>query len=240
MADDPKDPKQKTATPGDDKTAAAAETSKDDKKAASTDAPAKKAKRLSPVVLAISGVVSLVVFLAVFSYFMGVFDAKPPATEQPGASATPGHDTLAGGPTQPSTYFSPFGRAAASLEAVGRDTTAIDTDAALAELDQARRQLQIESARVQAEKQELHRLKAEVEQLLAKQNGIANEKVLYMAKLLDGMKPDELTPLMAKLDNGTILSVLPNMKPQNASKVLALLPPERAAEIATQLLTPKP
>ena len=60
--------------------------------------------------------------------------------------------------------------------------------------------------------------------------------LVYMAKLLDGMKPDEMTGLVAELDNKMILKVLPKMKPQNASKLLAQLPAKRAAAITTALL----
>jgi len=234
MADEAK---KKAAPPIADKAANAAGDAPKEGEQRAPESTAKTTKKLSPLVLAMSAVVSLVIFLAVFSYFMGVFDAKPPASVKPAASAPPTGDTV---PAMPAPYYSEFGRAAAGMEEAARDTSRVDTAAVLADLDRRRQELAVEAASVQAEKRELQRLKSEVERLLARQSGVANEKVLYMAKLLDGMKPEELTPLMTKLDNSTILAVLPNMKPQNASKVLALLPPERAAEIATQLLSPTP
>ena len=72
-----------------------------------------------------------------------------------------------------------------------------------------------------------------VEGLLAKKDQVKSERVAYLAKLFDGMKQDEISKLMAQLDDNTIVAVLPKMKAASASKVLAMLPPERAARITT-------
>ncbi|HUU46228.1 MAG TPA: hypothetical protein VM118_10900, partial [Acidobacteriota bacterium] len=135
----------------------------------------------------------------------------------------------------PQGYHSDFGRAAAEV-AASQDSGAVDTIAELSQLDQRFRELSVEEKRIGEERRELTRLKQEVENLLVRQEAIADEKVLYMAKLLDGMKPDEMTGLVVELDNKMILRVLPKMKPQSASKLLAQLPPKRAAAITTALL----
>ena len=199
--------------------------------------PEKAGKKFSPVLLIVVGLVTFVIFLAGFSYMMGVFDPKPPATAEVPADGKPAADsTKADGETQ--QYVSDFGRAAAAVEAAQQ--SGVDTLAVISELDQRRKEIAAEESKLRIERQELATLKSQVEQLLSQKKAIAGEKVLYMAKLLDGMKQEELAGLMAKLDDKTILAVLPSMKPLNASKVLALLPPERAAQITTQLLTTEP
>jgi flagellar motility protein MotE (MotC chaperone) len=209
-----------------------------DKEAAAPDdaAPVKTGKKFSPVLLIVVGLAAFVVFLAVFSYMMGVFSPKPPVNAEAPAETTPAADSAE---TQTRQFVSDFGRAAAAVEAA-QQRGGVDTIAALSELDQRHKEIVAEEARLQIERQELAALKGQVEQLLSQKKAIAGEKVLYLAKLLDGMKQDELAGLMGKLDDKTILAVLPSMKPQTASKVLALLPPERAAQISTQLLTPEP
>jgi len=51
------------------------------------------------------------------------------------------------------------------------------------------------------------------------------------------MKPEEVGKLFANLSDDIVLSILPQMKPANASKILALLPPKRAARISTSMIT---
>lgn len=210
-----------------------------EKDAAATDAaPAEKSgKKFSPVMLIVVGLVTFVVCLAAFSYMMGVFDKKPAPTAEAPESGQPATDSTKTG-AEHQEFVSDFGRAAAGLEAAQK--SGVDTLAVLSELDRRHKEIAAEEAQLQAEKQELAALKSQVEQLLSQKKAIAGEKVLYLAKLLDGMKQDELSGLMAKLDDKTILAVLPSMKPANASKILAILPPDRAAQLTTQLLNAEP
>lgn len=207
-----------------------------DAAAPAEEAPVKAGKKFSPVLLIVLGLVTFVVFLGVFSYMMGVFSPKPPAKPEAAATGTPTADSAQG---QTKQFVSDFGRAAAAVEA-SQQKGGIDTLGALSELDQRHKEIAAEEAKLDADRKELAALKAEVEQFLAQKKAIAGEKVLYLAKLLDGMKQEELGGLMVKLDDKTILAVLPSLKPQTASKVLALLPPERAAQLSTQLLNTEP
>jgi len=230
---------KKTMSPPAEKPKSALKEPPKDQEKEATDAaeaaPAKPGRKFSPVLLIVVGLVTFVIFLGVFSYMMGVFDPKPTATAEGPGPAVPAADSA-----QPDAqkFVSDFGRAAAAVEA--SQTGGVDTIGALSELDRRHKEIAAEEADLLAQRQELATLKSQVEQLLSQKKAIAGEKVLYLAKLLDGMKQEELAPLMAKLDDKTILAVLPSMKPQNASKVLALLPPERAAQLSTQLLTTEP
>lgn len=228
MADE--DKKSKTAV--DEAENDEAKGTDDESEGAEKGSSKKKRSGISPLVLIISGVVSMVVFVGIFSYMMGVFDPPPPETAEESADAAAVEDTL---PTAPGVWHTEFGRAAAVASAV-QDSGAIDTAHELSILDRRQREIAADEAHLDKERRELNRLKQEVEVLLANQNAVANEKVIYMAKLLDAMKPDEITGLISELDDKTILKVLPRMKPKNASQVLALLPPKRAAQIATTLL----
>ncbi|MBD3297061.1 MAG: hypothetical protein GF341_00235 [candidate division Zixibacteria bacterium] len=179
----------------------------------------------------ISAVVSFVIFLGVFSYMMGVFDPPPPedaaetqAADESGSSASTSQD-----------YVSKYGEAAAAVEQA-QQSQAIDTIAEVALLDQRRKEIEAEERKLAKERKELEALRAEVEDLMNKKQAIAEEKLSYIAKLLDAMKPDEMSGLIASLDNATIMDVLPRMKPQTASRVLASLPPERAATITMELI----
>ncbi len=53
----------------------------------------------------------------------------------------------------------------------------------------------------------------------------------------DGMKAQDIAKLFANLSDDVIISLIPRMKPANASKILALLPPKRAARLSTKMIT---
>lgn len=190
-------------------------------------------KKIGMITLVVAGLVSFVAFLAIFSYTMGVFDAAPPPPAEE-AQAAP-NESMSPDSQQ---YYSPYGEAAAAVEAAATSET-VDTIAELSLLDKRQREIAAEERDIANQRRELEVLKNEVEQYLQQKKGIADEKVTYIAKLIDGMKTEEMTGLVTNLDNATIMAVLPKMKPQTASRVLAILPPKRAAEIATQLLEPE-
>ena len=211
--------------------AAAKNDEADGKDAAKTEEAAKPAKKMSPLTIIIAAVVSFVIFLGVFSYMMGVFDpAPPPTAESPDESGEAAVDSFMSG-----GYASAYGKAAAEVQAA-QDANAIDTVAEFARLDKRKRELDAQEQNIAKQKQELEQLRAQIESLMDKKEQIAAEKLAYVAKLLDGMKPDEMSGLISNLDNPTIMAVLPRMKPQTASRVLATLPPERAAKITMELI----
>jgi flagellar motility protein MotE (MotC chaperone) len=191
----------------------------------------KPAKKLSAVTIIIAAVVSFVIFLGAFSYFMGVFDPAPP----PEVADTAAAENGATDDQMPGNYVSPYGQAAAAVEEAQR-TNAVDTLAELSLLDARRKELDAEERKITKERKELEDLRAQIETLMNKKEAVAEEKLVYIAKLIDGMKPDEMSGLISNLDNPTIMSVLPRMKPQTASRVLATLPPERAAKITMELI----
>lgn len=102
-----------------------------------------------------------------------------------------------------------------------------------------------------AEKEKLAAREAEInrrqkdleirEQKLAQQfiklEQASSQKIIELAKLYDAMRPEAVAELMANLDDTTVVSIIPRMKPKAASLVLQLIPPPRAASISKQIIT---
>lgn len=62
-------------------------------------------------------------------------------------------------------------------------------------------------------------------------------RITKLAKLYDGMEAGAVAKLVANLDDETVVSLLPRMKLKNASAVLSLMPPARAARLSKQMIT---
>jgi flagellar motility protein MotE (MotC chaperone) len=84
---------------------------------------------------------------------------------------------------------------------------------------------------------ELEKLEYKVNQGLMKIGQAESARIINLARLYDGMKPEAVAQLFANLSDEVILSLLPRMKSANAAKILALMPPKRAARISTQMIT---
>jgi flagellar motility protein MotE (MotC chaperone) len=83
----------------------------------------------------------------------------------------------------------------------------------------------------------LGKLDSEVSRKMLKLEQVTTSKIADLAKLYDGIDPKAVAAMMASLDNETIVVVLPRMKQKNASQVLGLLPPARAAQISKQMIS---
>jgi flagellar motility protein MotE (MotC chaperone) len=64
-----------------------------------------------------------------------------------------------------------------------------------------------------------------------------SSRIAKLAKLYDGMDARSVAALMANLDDDTVVMILPRMNIKNASSVLSLLPPMRAAKLSKQMIT---
>jgi flagellar motility protein MotE (MotC chaperone) len=222
--------KKEEETPAPDKAAEASE--------ASEDSAAEKTKAKSgpsPIILAVSALVAFVVFLGIFSFTMGVFDEQPPEDQAATEQSSETHQPSSGQEETADEYVDDQGDDAEQVEFnFGGEEP--DTMAEVSWIESEKKKIQSEKMALAIERKQLETLRREVEGLLAKKNQVKGERVAYLAKLFDGMKQDEISKLMAQLDNSTIVAVLPKMKVASASKVLAMLPPERAARITTILL----
>nr|MBN2278337.1 hypothetical protein [candidate division Zixibacteria bacterium] len=97
-----------------------------------------------------------------------------------------------------------------------------------------RRRVEIDSR-----ERQLKALEYTVGQSLVKLDQAESARIIKLARLYDGMKPDEVAKLFANLPDSIVTAILPRMKPANASKILAMMPPKRAAKLSTQLITVK-
>lgn len=62
-------------------------------------------------------------------------------------------------------------------------------------------------------------------------------RIAQLARLYDNMDARAVAQLAANLDDATVVSILPRMKPKNASLVLQLMPAKRAARLSKQMIT---
>ncbi len=90
---------------------------------------------------------------------------------------------------------------------------------------------------VLAREKALSKLDKEVTKKVLRIEQVESNRVSNLAKLYDGMDPRSVAKLMANLDDGTVVSILPRMKTKNASALLQLLPPKRAARLSKQMIT---
>ena len=83
---------------------------------------------------------------------------------------------------------------------------------------------------------DLNKKEQEVSRKLIKVEQVTASRITDLAKLYDGMDARTVANMMANLDDTTIVSILPRMKQKNASQVLGLLPPQRAAKLSKQMI----
>ncbi len=94
-----------------------------------------------------------------------------------------------------------------------------------------------ERAAIDKKKKELDSLNQRIAAGINKLEQAETTRIINLARLYDGMRPDEVAKLFENLDDTLVVAIIPRMKPANAAKLLALLPPKRAASISTQLIT---
>ena len=104
-------------------------------------------------------------------------------------------------------------------------------------LEQEKKRLTTKEAGLDARQRELDVLDKQVSQKILKLEQAESARVANLAKLYDSMDARAVAKLMANLDDGTVVSILPRMKIKNASAVLSLFPPKRAARLSKQMIT---
>lgn len=104
-------------------------------------------------------------------------------------------------------------------------------------LQQEKTALAEKEKELDARQRELERLDKQVTQKILRIEQAESARVASLARLYDGMDSRAVAKLMANLDDETVVSILPRMKIKNASAVLQLLPPQRAAKLSKQMIT---
>jgi flagellar motility protein MotE (MotC chaperone) len=91
---------------------------------------------------------------------------------------------------------------------------------------------QLEDKEKQIEKRE-YKLK----QLIEQKNQMESARIASLAKLYDGMKAQEVAPLINRLNDDQAVQVLLKMKSANAAKILGAISPDRAASLSSKMIT---
>lgn len=99
------------------------------------------------------------------------------------------------------------------------------------------KRLELKEKELNARQRELELLDKKVSQKIVRIEQAESARVAALARLYDGMDPRSVAKLVANLDDGTVVSILPRMKQKNASQVLALMPAVRAAKLSKQMIT---
>ncbi len=97
--------------------------------------------------------------------------------------------------------------------------------------------LALEKNTIAIQRKELEALQYKIDQGLIKIEQAESTRMIKLARLYDGMKANEVTKLFANLSDEMIVSILPRMKAANASKILGLMPPKRAARLSTEMVS---
>ncbi len=84
---------------------------------------------------------------------------------------------------------------------------------------------------------EMKALEYKIDQALKKIEQAESARIINLARLYDGMRPEQVGKLFENLDDKAVLAILPRMKSANAAKIMAIMPPKRAARISTKMIT---
>ncbi|MBD3257861.1 hypothetical protein GF377_05460 [candidate division GN15 bacterium] len=92
-------------------------------------------------------------------------------------------------------------------------------------------------SKLEEREKELAVLDKKVSQKILRIEQAESARIAQLARLYDGMDARAVAKLAANLDDATVVSILPRMKPKNASLVLQLMPAKRAARLSKQMIT---
>lgn len=84
---------------------------------------------------------------------------------------------------------------------------------------------------------ELKALEYKIDQALIKIEQAESARIINLARLYDGMRPEQVGKLFENLNDKAVMAILPRMKSANAAKIMAIMPPKRAARISTKMIT---
>lgn len=104
-------------------------------------------------------------------------------------------------------------------------------------LEEENNKLAVREKNVTEREKSVQRLEKEVSRKIIIIEQAESSRIAKLAKLYDGMDPRSVTKLMNNLDDDTVVSLISRMKMKNASQVLSLLSPQRAARLSKKMIT---
>ena len=90
---------------------------------------------------------------------------------------------------------------------------------------------------LEAREKDIKVRESKIQQGLTRLEQAESTRIAKLAGLYDGMDANAVAKLIANLDDDTVVALLPRMKPKNASAVLALMPPARAARLSQAMVS---
>jgi flagellar motility protein MotE (MotC chaperone) len=220
-----------------------------------SSASPKKSGGMIKTILIAAG--AFVIAIGGFSYMLGVFSSSPQEAETEVLSAEPDSLTHDVEQAQIDSINEEAEIAALENEIFGMDgahggsiddyigimnekesrLTVGDSIATMDWITAEKKRLAAWDAELAAKKNKLDAQETRLEQIIAQVNQIESARIGALAKLYEGMKAEQVAPLLSQLTDNQAVHVLMRMKSTNAAKVLESLNPEFAARISSNMIT---
>lgn len=88
--------------------------------------------------------------------------------------------------------------------------------------------------------EDLEEVRGELDDKLAELDAIEEGRRAALTEMTSKMRPKQAAPFVAALQDDLAVDVLDRMQPAKAGKILAVMPPDKAASLAEQLTAPIP
>lgn len=102
-------------------------------------------------------------------------------------------------------------------------------------LDQKEMDMRKEQDVIDHQKDSLSVVKQQLDELMGQKEQVKLDRIKKLAKVYEGMRPEEAAPILSELDDLTIVSILLEMENRRVSKILGQMTPDRATEISQRL-----
>ena len=102
-------------------------------------------------------------------------------------------------------------------------------------LDEREIDINKDQQRINYQKDSLATVKQQLDILLGQKSAEKKDRIKKLAKVYEGMRPDEAAPILSELDDLTIVDILLEMEDRRVSKILGQMPVDRATEISQRL-----
>ena len=102
-------------------------------------------------------------------------------------------------------------------------------------LDKREADITMEQERINYQKDSLSTVKQQLDMLIGQKEGIKEERIKKLAKVYEGMRPEDAAPILSELDDLTIVNILLQMEDRRVSKILGQMSVDRATEISQRL-----
>ena len=123
------------------------------------------------------------------------------------------------------------------LAAESLDVANSDSAQAVNWIEQEKARLAVLEKELEARDKQLNVRESQVKQKMLVLEQAESTRISKLAKLYNGMDAVAVAKLFANLDDETVVALLPRMNTKNASAVMALMPPVRAARLSKQMIT---